>query len=79
MKSATTRAAVTRDSPVMKQGAQAGTGEVHPTGAKVPPPARRKEERPRVAWYATLLIVLMLLMGAGWELWRWLLLVITLD
>lgn len=38
-----------------------------------------RQTRPRVAWYATLLIVMTLLLGAGWELWRWLLLIITLD
>jgi hypothetical protein len=35
--------------------------------------------RPRVSWYGALLIALMLAIAAGWELWRLLLLALTLD
>ena len=34
---------------------------------------------PRVSWYGALLIVLMLTIAAGWELWRLFLLALTLD
>jgi hypothetical protein len=40
---------------------------------------RRKPERPRVGWIAATAIFLMMLIGAGWELWRLLLLMITMD
>ena len=43
------------------------------------PDRRRKPERPRVGWIAATAIFLMMLMGAGWELWRLLLLMITMD
>jgi hypothetical protein len=32
-----------------------------------------------VSWYGTLLIVGTLLVGAGWELFRWILAIVTLD
>jgi len=32
-----------------------------------------------VSWYGTLLIVGTLLVGAGWEIFRWVLAIITLD
>lgn len=61
-----------------RQGSQVGASEeLHPLPAQAP--GRRKREHPRVGWFATVLIVLMLLVGAGWEVWRWLLLVITMD
>jgi hypothetical protein len=77
MRSRTARVAIPRN-PTPRAG-QIGKGETHSAAANTPPPARGKGERPRVSWYASLLIVLMLLLGAGWEFWRWLLLVITLD
>lgn len=43
------------------------------------PDRRRKPERPRVGWIAATAIFLMMLMGAGWELWRLFLLMITMD
>lgn len=52
------------------------------TGDRSPAAAfadRRKAKRPRVGWIATIAIVMMLLIGAGWELWRWLLLIVTMD
>ena len=51
-----------------------------------PAAARGTRQRPdnraphaRVSWYGALLIVLMLTIAAGWELWRLLLLALTLD
>ena len=32
-----------------------------------------------VSWYGTLLIVATLLVAAGWEIFRWILAIITLD
>ena len=32
-----------------------------------------------VSWYGKLLIVSMLLVAAGWEIFRWILMIITLD
>lgn len=32
-----------------------------------------------ISWYGTLLIVGTLLVGAGWELFRWIVAIITLD
>lgn len=42
-------------------------------------PGRTKSARPRIALLFKVLIVLMLLVGAGWELFRWLLLLVTMD
>jgi hypothetical protein len=38
-----------------------------------------RARHPHVSWYGTLLIVLMLTIAAGWELWRLLLQALTLD
>ena len=43
---------------------------------------RRRTDRKRttlVNWYAAALIVMTLLLASGWELWRWILLIVTLD
>lgn len=44
-------------------------------------PHRRPNQKTqtRVSWYGTLLIVSTLLLAAGWELLRWIVLVVTLD
>jgi hypothetical protein len=48
-------------------------------------PQTTKEEiserahRRTVSWYGRLLIVSMLLVAAGWEIFRWILAIITLD
>lgn len=40
----------------------------------------RRDRRGRtVSWYAKLLIVSMLVMGAAWEVFKWILAIITLD
>lgn len=39
----------------------------------------RRKEPPQVTWYAAAVIVIALLLAGGLELWRWILLVITLD
>lgn len=41
--------------------------------------SNNRDRRPRVSWYGALLILLMLTIAAGWELWRLLLLALTLD
>jgi hypothetical protein len=38
-----------------------------------------RRKAPAVSWYGRLLIVAMLLLAAGWELFRWILAIITLD
>ena len=52
-----------------------------PTAAR--PAVRERQSvqrnRPRVGLYASIVIVMTLLLGAAWELWRWILLIITLD
>ena len=41
---------------------------------------RTDRRRPRrVSWYASALIVMTLLLAAGWELLRWIVLIVTLD
>ena len=60
----------------VKAGAAAPTA-AHSTDMRGRKSAR--QQRPRVGWYASILIMMTLLLGAGWELWRWILLVITLD
>ncbi|OCX29130.1 MULTISPECIES: hypothetical protein [unclassified Bradyrhizobium] len=44
-----------------------------------PAPRRRHRDGPTVSWYGRLLIVGTLLLAAGWEIFRLLLTIITLD
>ena len=44
-----------------------------------PPRPDRTAQRRRISWYVALLIVATPLLAAGWELWRWILLIVTLD
>lgn len=44
-----------------------------------PVPRRHPRSGPSVSWYGRLLIVGALLVGAGWEIFRLLLTIITLD
>jgi hypothetical protein len=59
------------DSPKM---AERGSGR--PADA-----SRTRRDRPKaaVSWYGKLLIVSMLLVGAAWEVFKWIITVITLD
>lgn len=41
--------------------------------------ARRQRKPATVSWYGAFLIFSMLLIAVGWELFRWILAVITLD
>ena len=40
---------------------------------------RGRRKAAAVSWYSRLLIVSMLLVAAGWELFRWIVMIITLD
>jgi hypothetical protein len=71
----TTRRVEDRDKRKISTLPPAGKQPVTSTPARHP----RKPEQPRVGWIAATAIALMLLLGAGWELWRWLLLFIAMD
>ena len=43
------------------------------------PQRRGRRKAAAVSWYGRLLIVSMLLVAAGWELFRWIVMIITLD
>ncbi len=55
-----------------------GTKSTRTTRETASNPRERREGR-SVSWYGRLLIVSMLLVAAGWEIFRWILAVITLD
>jgi hypothetical protein len=40
---------------------------------------RRDRRKAAVSWYGKLLIVSMLLVGAAWEVFKWIITVVTLD
>jgi len=44
-----------------------------------PAPQRRRQVGPTVSWYGRLLIVGTLLLAAGWEIFRLLLTIVSLD
>jgi len=51
-------------------------------GTLLPRPTSKRQGRRKtttVSWYGTLLIVGTLFVGAGWEIFRWVLAIITLD
>jgi hypothetical protein len=55
-----------------------GTESPQTTKEEISDRAHRRTEAP-VSWYGRLLIVSMLLVAAGWEIFRWILAIITLD
>lgn len=55
-----------------------GTPSPQPTAATIPKRQRRRKAA-TVSWYGTLLIAATLLVAAGWEIFRWVLAIITLD
>lgn len=56
-----------------------GTPSPQPTEEMTNSKRQRRRKAATVSWYGTLLIVGTLLVAAGWEIFRWILAIITLD
>lgn len=55
------------------------TPSPQPAKDRVNSKRQRRRKVGTVSWYGTLLIVGTLLIAAGWEMFRWILVIITLD
>ncbi len=58
-----------------------GTGEIQPPQSTTSEYSKREGrlKAVTVSWYGRLLIIATLLVAAGWELFRWILMIITED
>jgi len=56
-----------------------GTSSQQPTQEATTSKRQGRRKTTTVSWYCTLLIVGTLMVAGGWELFRWILAIITLD
>ena len=71
---------MTTASPNPVDGTKArGTPPQQPAKNTATPEQQGRRKVATVSWYGTLLIVGTLLIAAGWEIFRWILVIITLD
>jgi hypothetical protein len=66
-----------RDPPHVNKAGR--TPSPQPTEEMTNVKQQRREKAATVSWYGRLLIVGTLLVAAGWEIFRWILAIITLD